>query len=345
MLNDRLHGLHVTRALRLVDPGIPAVLMTGFPSEDLLCSAGACGSCELLPKPFRLARLLEAIRRAEARRRLPTPTSDGGVGIIEVDRRGRIAFENPAASAILDRVRRPWRGVEESLDEMFRPGDREKLQVAGEHWIELSPMRNQALRWALRARALPDHDRRVFALCRASDHTSRSDPWLKMLLGIGNATPHRWPFEGRVLLIGGETDTRARAVESLELAGCTCFSVASAALALRLLAADDGIHYAVLDCTGPEAEVRQAVVGIRDIRPDVALIGSLGSRPDDREIEADVQLARGWTPADLIQAVALHGRDVDLSSDRKSRWAEASLSPVRDSRSAPRSSSLRRVRI
>jgi len=209
MLQNRLHGLHVARALQLVDAGIQTILMTGYPSQDLCAAAEACGSCEVLEKPFRLATFHAAIERAlSAPRPDPAEPCDHAVGILELDGRGRITFENPTATGILGRVRRA--GDPPSLHPLLHRRDVAALGYATERWVELSPIRNQALRWAIRARDWPDSPQRHLALCAASDHDSRSDPRVTMLLSSGNAAYPRWPFEGRVLVVGAGPSARGR---------------------------------------------------------------------------------------------------------------------------------------
>jgi CheY-like chemotaxis protein len=346
MLQNPVHGLHVARALQLVDPGIRTILMTGYPSQDLFDACAECGAGELLTKPFRLAELQEAVERA-TRAYHPEPRAAGAsaIGILEVDATGEIAFENAAASKILGRVRRS--NDQRSLRDLLHGRDVLALRDATERWVELSPKHNQALRWAIRARSWPGLDRRLLVLCSASDHGSRSDPRVKMLLGIGLASVPRWPFEGRVLLIDADRSVRASSVKCLERAGCTCYAVESRGLALRLLDSDSGIHYVVLDCEMPDEEARRTIDRIRGLRPDIALVGSRGSGRGEEfaALPLDLFVPRPWRAEDLIET--LQTRSVDrprTPATHVSTWEEDRFNPVRDSRSAPRSSSRRRLR-
>jgi len=347
MLQNRFHGLHVARALQLVDPGIQTVLMTGYPSRDLHDAIQACGSCELLAKPFRLAAFHAAVQRAlAAPRPARSERDDGAVGILEVDEGGRVWFENQAAAAILGRVRRA--GDPPSLYPLFHRHDAAALIEATERWVEISPIRNQALRWAIRARAWPDSPRRHLALCSASDHETRSDPRVKLLIGSGNAAYPRWPFDGRVLVLGAGSGARARLVVALERAGGTCYPAESGFHAARLLATDAGITYVVMDCDEFQGEARGTIQAIRSIRPDITILASsgLGRHAELRSLGADHVIARPWSVETLIRT--LRGSDDPQAFDGprpSAPGAERPLNPARDSQSERPRSSPRRVRI
>jgi DNA-binding NtrC family response regulator len=346
MLQNPVHGLHVAQALQLVDPGIQTILMTGYPSQDLFDACGKCGAGELLTKPFRLAELQRAVERATRERRSePGAADEPTIGVLEVDASGAIPFENAAASKILDRVRR--RGDRRSLRDLLHDRDFLALRGATDRWVEISPKCNQALRWAIRARSWPALDRRLLVLCSASDHGSRSDPRIKALLGIGFASVPRWPFEGRVLLIDAERSVRANSVDSLERAGCTCYTAESHGLALRLIETDSGIHYVVLGCERADEEMRLTIEQIRGLRPDIVLVGSGGNgvREEFAALGMDLFVPRPWRTEDLIETIQTRFVDPPrMPTPRASAWEEDRFSPARDSRSAARSSSRRLAR-
>jgi CheY-like chemotaxis protein len=310
MLQNPVHGLHVAKALQLVDPRIQTILMTGYPSQDLFDACAECGAAELLTKPFRLAKLQGTVERAiRAHRCEPPATGASAIGVLEVDASGKIAFENAAASTILGRVR--MRDDQRSLRDFLDGRDVHALRDATDRWLELSPKCNKALRWAIRARSWPAFNRRLLVLCSASDHGSRSDPRVKMLLGIANASVPRWPFEGRVLLIGAERSVRASAVTCLERAGCTCYGAESHGFAVQLLETDSGIHYVVLDCEMPDEDVRPTIDLIRRLRPGIELVGSRGSGRGEEfaALGVDFCISSPWSAEDLIQT--LQARLVD----------------------------------
>jgi DNA-binding NtrC family response regulator len=346
MLRNRLHGLHVTRTLQLVDAGIQTILMTGYPSQDLLDAAEGCGSCEVLAKPFRLAAFHAAVERAMAAARPDSGEPCGhAVGILEVDGRGHISFENPAASAMLGRVRRA--GDLPSLHRLFHRRDVAALADTTERWLELSPIRNQALRWAIRARAWPDSLQRHLVLCSASDHDSRSDPRVAMLLGSGNAAYPRWPFEGRVLVVGARPGARFRFVAALERAGGTGYAASSLSQATRLLATDPGIAYVLVNCEKPGGEARETIGAIRLARPDVEILGSSGIGVHDelKSLGVDHTIARPWLIESLIRTLRDGAGKPRNRTPHSARPKDEPINRARDLRTEPPPSSPRRVRI
>jgi two-component system, sensor histidine kinase len=63
-----LTGLDALKRLRAADQRVPAVLMSGHFSEDIVRESRALPGLVLLPKPFTLAALREALDRAIAGR-------------------------------------------------------------------------------------------------------------------------------------------------------------------------------------------------------------------------------------------------------------------------------------
>ena len=66
-LGDRVDGIQLTRVLRARLPELPAILITGYPSETLERDAAAEGIWPVLTKPFEWAELKEAIEEAMTR--------------------------------------------------------------------------------------------------------------------------------------------------------------------------------------------------------------------------------------------------------------------------------------
>jgi DNA-binding response OmpR family regulator len=63
-------GFRLVSAARKVQPGIPAILVTGYSSRYSLEDMTGCGATDLLFKPFRLQELRARIRLVQARRRM-----------------------------------------------------------------------------------------------------------------------------------------------------------------------------------------------------------------------------------------------------------------------------------
>lgn len=63
-LADQMDGIALTQVLRASLPELPAVLITGYPSETLKRDAAAARIWPVLAKPFELAELTTAIEEA-----------------------------------------------------------------------------------------------------------------------------------------------------------------------------------------------------------------------------------------------------------------------------------------
>lgn len=63
-------GFRLVSAARKVQPGLAAILVTGYSSRYSLEDVLACGASDLLFKPFRLQELRARVRLAQERRRL-----------------------------------------------------------------------------------------------------------------------------------------------------------------------------------------------------------------------------------------------------------------------------------
>ena len=62
----RMSGIELTDALRRTRPGIPAVLLSGYPDRLGEVEDVQIPDCSFLPKPFRPSELLEVVRKAGA---------------------------------------------------------------------------------------------------------------------------------------------------------------------------------------------------------------------------------------------------------------------------------------
>lgn len=65
-LKEERDGLQLIRGLRLLNPQLRSVLMTGFVSCDITGEREELGISCLLEKPFELAEIVEAVAQAEA---------------------------------------------------------------------------------------------------------------------------------------------------------------------------------------------------------------------------------------------------------------------------------------
>ena len=149
MLKNHIHGLHVSEVFRALHPHLNTILITGFPSRDLLEESDRCGVSQLLEKPFDLQELQTAISNAmmESPER---PELGPPIAAIAVDPAGYLQFASPRASELFAAAGLPADADRLSL---MIDGDAEATLGAGERdWVEVRPRASEGLVWMLRAR-------------------------------------------------------------------------------------------------------------------------------------------------------------------------------------------------
>ncbi len=63
-----MDGLEVLKILKIIDPDLPVIMLTGHGSEDATQDGMAAGAYDYLTKPYDLGLLVEKIRQAAAAR-------------------------------------------------------------------------------------------------------------------------------------------------------------------------------------------------------------------------------------------------------------------------------------
>ncbi len=302
MLRNHYHGVQIARALQVLNPELRTILITGFPSTDLREDLERLGGCELIEKPFPLRELLDAVSRAvAAARELPVSRGAGvlDVGLLEASVGQALRYANRAARRLLGLGEaEPLPDLRDLLQEPL-PGSE-----AGERWVPVTARRS-GLALVLRARRDPTPGRQILALCRADDRESRDDPRVQLLLDLQEGAARGWAWSARVLVIDDEAAARRYSVQLLERAGCACFVAEDPELALRILETDYGIHFVLLDLEDPTYETLTALRRIRELRPDVKLVGTR-SRGDGTSFAAlgiDFFLRKPWTLEELSRVL------------------------------------------
>ena len=75
MLKNHIHGLHVSEVFRALHPKLSTILITGFPSRDLVEESDRCGVSRLLEKPFDLSELHGALEMALTEETVSKPSA------------------------------------------------------------------------------------------------------------------------------------------------------------------------------------------------------------------------------------------------------------------------------
>lgn len=297
MLQDDLHGLHVTEALRVVRPDLRAILITGFPSYDLEQSTARAGFFAFVEKPFEVEALRAAVDGATGA--APPALATPRLGLLDVDRAGRLLYASPYARAMLAETEPGTEAA--SLAELAEPAAPPDLDAAAEAWLELRPRGGrEAGPWQLRAGRPGEDGRRWVALHRSGEEPAAG--LVEVLLGVREPRPAHWPYRSRVLVVDDDRLLRRLAVAMLERIGAGAFAAASHEEALRLLEADPGIAVTVLDYEMPEGEPGPLVRRIRALRPDALLVGSSGNmhRADFAALGVERYLPKPWRLGELL---------------------------------------------
>lgn len=300
MLRDHIHGLRVSNVLRAVDPGLQAIVITGFPSSDLQRDARHSGVFRFIEKPFELDEMVEAVNSASACRKTGALSL---FGVLEVDGRGRIVNTNGKSRDMMSRTRA---GAEaQRLADLFGDDAIHHLVESNERWIRIQPAAREPLDWLMRSKTWPDGG--ILVVLPSSAASLQGDPLIETLLEIDNPRDIRWPFGDHVLVLDDIREVRGLCAQLLEQVGCVCYKAESEELALKLFQADDEIGVVILDYEMSLDDLGGFVEKLQAIRPQVKIVGT--SADDDRRafqaIGVQRYLDKGWHLSDLISVVEI----------------------------------------
>lgn len=273
MLRNHYHGLHVAETVRLMQPQLQTILVTGFGSRDVGYDATQIRVFDLIHKPFDFGRLLQTLDNAVGSP--PPVVAPPPFAVVEVDRVLRIVHRNARLRDLLAGLPEPM-----TLDACFAPGRIPDLEAARHEWQE-SVLRS-GRRVMTRARIW--HERPGYLLVLLpigeGDTTNSAGGAHLAIPGPGSAAlsaglaerelelnstyygadflvralldlgpPGRLPemVRGRALVVDGVTRSRRGAVRKIEHAGVLCHSADELLLARRLLEHDPGIELVLAD--------------------------------------------------------------------------------------------------
>jgi len=289
MLRNSVHGLHVAEALRVADPGLHTVVVTGFPASDVTVDAARVGISEILEKPFDVEALGRAVVHAAV---APDAGPDGEeevVGLLLVDASGAIVRGNRAASTLLAEL--PGGAAAARMSEVVSEA---RLAEAATGWIE-APTESGGL-W-LRVRKLDSVT--VVLLCAGSQGWRREDPRVRMLLGLPLGGAIDGVFRDAMLLVDDSASVRDTFVAQLAHRRCSARAAGRHGDALDLFRADPTIRVVILDWAMPGEDLRNTVAQLREIRPEVRLVGTSGGDRTAEFAELGIGdfLLKPWTVA------------------------------------------------
>jgi CheY-like chemotaxis protein len=270
MLKDDVHGLRVAAALRAVRPDLQTILITGFGSPDLRAEAERCWVFDFIEKPFDVDRIQQAVR--DAGHAAAPPPGPSLIAVMEVDAAGAIVYVNERAKALLAATQAGPDATR--IGDVLGPEAPAVLNDAGQRWVDVSPRSAAPVAWHIRAKPWPQGDGRLLIVLPADERERKYHSLVKTLLGDTEPTIIRWPLDGQVLIIDCSGMVRRVVATELEQAGCICHAAADSEMGLRLLRRDPRIQVVILDADQPDETVCAVVARLRELRPEIRIVGT-----------------------------------------------------------------------
>ena len=303
MLEDHIHGLSVSEALRVVRPSTKTILMTGYASGDLRTEADHSGVAVFLEKPFPLSGMREAVRRVEE---LPAPPERGlPIGFLEVELGGTITYRNHGAEELL---RQQNLSEATMFHQLFEGGLHEDIGRALQDWVKVTPAgkaKDQV--WRIRGREYTDRGLSTYVLLLESAAPyMMGTPVVSRLLGLPDPFPSGFQYQGHVLVVDDSDTVRKVTVEVIRQTGGICLSAANHEEAIHLFAHDAKIAYVLLDYDMPDGPPIDLLDRMRGLRPQVKIIGCSagGTHAEFKQLGVLNYLAKPWQIGDLLSVLA-----------------------------------------
>lgn len=307
MLRNHYHGLDVCEVLGQVNPNLRTILVTGFPSRDLVEDAEQARVYRFLQKPFELEDLEDAVRAAlaEPPSRAPAPA----LGIVEVGPDAAIRFANDRARHLFSYTHAGH--AADNLHDILPDAVASDLDRAMGDWLAVRPLAPSSVKWLLRAGRAQEDGSRLVVLRNRRDRIVGQPQLVEALLGVEDERQPRWPYRGAVLVVENDRAIRRTCVRLLRNAGATAYGVATRADAARFLGHDRTLRYLVLDWESEGGlALSDLLERIANERPDVCVVGTAAeARGDDfQRLGVAVFLQKPWALRSLINALREHER-------------------------------------
>lgn len=306
MLKNHIHGLHVSEALKAINPDLHTILITGFPSNDLLSESDRCGVLQLLEKPFDLGELKQAVQKAVAAERRPDRVSP--IAVVELDLEGKLHFVSERARELFAQTAggRDASQLQDVLGREIIP----QLQHALDDWVDCATLsaadrEDEPERWLLRARSLSDRDGYLVVLLREDEQPLTRDPRVRILLDHLSRSKPVLPDQGPVVVIERDGAVRRLLVSQIERFGTLCYPTADLERALKLLTAEPRVATVLIDFKLAGEKMQEWVDTVSQARPGVTVIGTGGSGSEEDLLAAGVArvLPKPWRIMDLLDAI------------------------------------------
>lgn len=306
MLKNHIHGLHVSEALKAINPALHTILITGFPSKDLLSESDRCGVLHLLEKPFDLGELKRAVHNAANAEH--TPGRAAPIAVVELDNEGKLHFVSARARDLFE-TSAGGRDASQLQDVLGRNA-MALLGSAQEDWVTCSVVPaldgpDEIEPWLVRTRRLNDGAGYLAVLLTEEDRPLTKDPRVRILLDHRSRSKPILPDHGPVVVIENDGSVRRLLVSQIERLGTLCYPTDDFPSALRLLTAEPRAATILIDFEFAGASIREWIGEIAAVRPGALVIGTGGSGSEDDLLAVGVHrvLPKPWRITDLLEAM------------------------------------------
>lgn len=303
MLKNHIHGLHVSAVFRALHPRLNTILITGFPSRDLLEESDRHGIARLLEKPFDLAELDEAVSSALAQSGDPAELGPT-IAAVALSSSGEIQFASERARQIFAAA-----GLAEqpaAFADVVPGYTTAQLEGAESDWVAVRARGAIGAEWWMRARRRAGRAGWLVVLCPREEEQRRSDARMRILLDERGGTLKRTLVDrGPVVVIERDGVVRRLLVAQIERAGALCYPSDDLRSAMRLLEAEPRVRSVIIDFQLAGPDMASWAEQIRAARPDVHLVatGGMGSETELLAKGVTSVLRKPWRINDLIDAL------------------------------------------
>jgi two-component system, response regulator RegA len=302
MLRNHYHGLDVCEVLSQVNPSLRTILVTGFPSRDLVEDAEQARIYRFLHKPFELEDLEDAVRAALQQQ--PSPVPAPALGILEVSLSGEILFANERARHLFSYTHAGREAA--TLDAVLPASVVSSLDTAVPEWIAVRPLASHSVKWMLRAGRTDASGSRLLAIRNRRDHIVGQGQLVEALLAVDEERHPRWPYRGTVLVMEEDRAIRRTCTRLLRNAGATVYGVAERGDVLRFLRHDRTIRFLLLGCDRSSRDELEALLAAIDAEcPQVRVVATAAEdlAPELRSLGVGTFLLKPWALRSLINAL------------------------------------------
>lgn len=300
LLQSHIYGLDVSEAIRIVKSNVQTVLITGFATIDLYQQANEFGVTNFLEKPFPLARIREAVKTAI---RMPSVVgTDAPVGILELDERGAVSYQNDYAQRMFARLN--FNLSVRNLKDMLRIEVSGEFPAARHKWLEFHVPSAEFGLWQVRTRPLFP-GRELIVLIDAENKGWKNSSLVARLLGLPEEDLG-WghvEVDGHVLVVDDSETIRMLARSILAELNVVCHTAQTLEEALRLFVHDSEIHHVVLDYEIGDTTPEQFVGQMQYLRPNTHIVGTSGGAFANRFAQMEVKefLPKPWLADELVE--------------------------------------------